>query len=112
MSEKKYAEPRRTSEKNNKSARTTDGTVFVCELKPTAREVYLVGDFNNWNPQSDRMVKRKGSFQKTMRLAPGEYQYKFLVDGEWHCDPSSPRQVPNEFGTTNSVVRVEAESEK
>ncbi|MEJ2719852.1 MAG: isoamylase early set domain-containing protein [bacterium] len=114
MSEKntRYAEPRQTSQKKNKTARVGNGTVFVCELKPTAKEVYLVGEFNNWNPQSDRMVKKKGAFQKTLRLAPGEYQYKFLVDGEWHCDPAAPKQVPNEFGTTNSVIRVETDSKK
>ncbi|NIM19164.1 MAG: glycoside hydrolase family 13 [Candidatus Latescibacteria bacterium] len=108
----KYADPQRTSPKKAKGARSENDTVFVCGLKPTAKEVYLVGDFNDWDPQSDRMVKKKGVFQKTKRLAPGEYQYKFLVDGEWHSDPSAPRQVPNEFGTTNSVIRIEAGSKK
>lgn len=111
MSEKnlKYAEPRRSSPQKAKAASATNGTVFVCELKPTAKEVYLVGEFNDWDPQSHRMVKKKGAFQKTVRLAPGEYEYKFLIDGEWHNDPSAPREVPNEFGTTNSVVKVEAD---
>lgn len=81
-------------------------TVFVCDLNPSAKEVFLVGEFNNWDPRADRMVRRKGAFRKTLNLPPGEYQYKFLIDGEWHNDPSAKAQVPNEFGTTNSVVRV------
>jgi hypothetical protein len=85
--------------------RKTTGTLFVCNINPKAKVVYLVGEFNNWNPYADRMIRRKGAFQKTLNLDPGEYQYKFLVDEEWHSDPST-EQVPNEFGTTNSIVRV------
>ena len=81
-------------------------TTFLCSIKPDAREVFLVGDFNNWNHRADRMTKRQGEFRKSKRLAPGEYSYKFLVDGEWHTDPSAARQTPNEFGTLNSVIEV------
>jgi len=114
MAEKnvKYAEPQRSSRTAAKRATAQNGTVFVCDLKPAAKEVSLVGEFNNWDPKSGRMAKKKGVFQKTIRLDPGEYQYKFLIDGEWHCDPSARRQVPNEFGTTNSVVRIEATPKK
>jgi len=104
--------PPRTPRKNSEETAARHGTVFVCDLKPDAKEVYVVGDFNNWDPRSDRLLKKKGTFQKTVRLAPGEYEYKFLVDGEWHCDPSAPRQVKNEFGTLNSVVRVKDSSGK
>ncbi len=85
--------------------RKTKGTQFVCNINPEAKTVYLVGEFNNWNPYADRMIKRKGAFQKTLSLDTGEYQYKFLIDGEWHSDPSA-EQVPNDFGTTNSIIRV------
>lgn len=89
-----------------KSAQTRDGkTVFVCSVKPDAKAVYLVGEFNGWNPEAHRMVKKGNGFQKTVQLKPGEYQYKFLVDGEWFTDPEAD-QVPNNFGTMNSVVRV------
>ena len=111
----KYAKSQqapRTLERTADKTGTLNETMFVCDLKPDAKEVFLAGDFNNWDPQSDRLTRRKGSFQKTLRLAPGEYQYKFLIDGEWHCDPSAPRQVPNGFGTLNSVVRVEAISDE
>lgn len=81
-------------------------TKFLCDINPDAKEVFLVGDFNNWSPRADRMVKRQGAFRKSKRLAPGEYQYKFLIDGEWHADPSAAIQVLNEFGTNNSVIEV------
>ena len=93
-----------------KKAEGTTLTSFICEVNPDARKVYLVGDFNNWNPEADRMVKRKGSFHKLLQLEPGEYQYKFLVDEEWHSDPSAEAQVLNDFGTLNSVVKVRRNS--
>lgn len=99
-------------ENSVKQAASDAGTVFVCALSPNAREVYLVGEFNSWNPRADRMTKTKNGFRRTLQLPPGEYQYKFLVDGQWHNDPSAARQVPNAFGTTNSVVRVGGASRK
>jgi 1,4-alpha-glucan branching enzyme len=108
MSDKsvKYAKPEPASGKKSNRAKTASDTVFKCTLKPEAKEVYLVGEFNDWDPRSDRMTKRQGAFQKAKRLAPGEYQYKFLIDGQWYCDPAASKQVPNKFGTSNSVVRV------
>ena len=114
MSDKsvKYAKPERSTGKKTNKPRSAHDTVFKCELKPEAKEVYLVGEFNNWDPKSDRMTKKQGAFHKMIRLAPGEYQYKFLIDGQWYCDPAAPTQVPNAFGTTNSVVRVEEAIDK
>ena len=83
--------------------RTAKDTLFVCRLKPEAKTVYLVGDFNNWDTNSDRMINKGGEFQREVHLAPGEYQYKFLVDGEWYADPNAD-QVPNSFGSTNSIA--------
>jgi 1,4-alpha-glucan branching enzyme len=78
----------------------------MCDFMPDAKKAYLVGEFNDWDPEADRMVKRKGTFHKLMSLEPGEYQYKFLIDGQWYSDPSGDDQVPNDFGTLNSVVKV------
>ena len=80
--------------------------MFVCDLKPDAKEVCLAGEFNGWNPRSDRMQKRNGRFEKRMRLAPGEHHYKFVIDGEWYADPSASMQVPNDYCGSNSVIRV------
>lgn len=80
------------------------GTLFVCTFD--AAEVYLAGDFNDWNPRSDRMVKRDGAFQKKMKLQSGSYEYKFVVDGEWRIDPAASEQRPNQFGSMNSVIHV------
>ena len=76
---------------------------------PGAKEVYVAGDFNGWDPKARRMRRtRKGSdvFVVRLDLSPGRYEFKYVVDGEWVCDPNLPR-VPNAFGTENSVLIVE-----
>lgn len=79
---------------------------FVCEPEPGTSRVFLAGDFNDWDPTRTRMVKRNGSFRKKMKLAAGEHQYKFVVDGQWRTDPAAMTQVPNDMGSMNSVVSV------
>ena len=75
---------------------------------PEAKSVTLVGDFNNWDPNARRLQRGKeGSWKGILRLTPGVYQYKFVVDGlEWWEDPANPQRVPNNYGTMNSVCEV------
>ena len=80
---------------------------FLFKPKAAAKTVYLVGSFNRWNPTEKRMIKIKdGSCRAKVNLRPGEYQYKFVVDGAWVEDTDAERQVTNEHGTLNSVVTV------
>ena len=80
---------------------------FILTGHPDARQVYLVGDFNQWDPKKHRMSKyRDGSFRARLALKPGAYQYKFVADGIWLNDPQAWEQVKNAFGTVNSQVHV------
>jgi 1,4-alpha-glucan branching enzyme len=70
-----------------------------------AKEIILIGDFNNWNPKKHPMHKDKnGMWVKTVIIPPGRYEYKFLVDGQWKEDPKNNQTCPNCFGTQNSVL--------
>ena len=72
-----------------------------------AKEVNLVGDFNNWNPKKHPMKKDdNGRWTKAVILPPGQYEYKFLVDGQWKEDPQNDRISPNNFGTYNNVFNL------
>jgi 1,4-alpha-glucan branching enzyme len=69
-----------------------------------ANEVYLTGSFNNWNPRKHPMhQKENGTWDKTVMIPPGIYEYKFLVDGQWKIDPQNCLICLNCFGTKNSV---------
>lgn len=79
----------------------------VCQVVPSAKDVYLAGDFNGWDPTATRMTRtRNGSFRASVQLSPGEHQYRLVVDGQWVTDQDAERQVPNSFGTCNSVIKV------
>jgi len=74
-----------------------------------AKEVTLLGDFNEWNASTHPMKRRKdGSFSLSISLKPGnEYKYRFFADGTtWLNDPEADKLVPNSFGTEDSVVTV------
>ncbi|MDO8302093.1 MAG: isoamylase early set domain-containing protein [Sedimentisphaerales bacterium] len=80
---------------------------FIFDAKPEARQVYVAGDFNQWNPADKKMIKAKdGSFRAKLTLSPGPHQYKFVADGTWVEDSSSKQKVHNSFGGVNSVVEV------
>ncbi|HBO98322.1 MAG TPA: hypothetical protein DD637_00570 [Verrucomicrobia bacterium] len=72
------------------------------------KAVYVAGSFNKWDPTAKKMSykARQGIYSATVNLAPGEYQYKFVIDGTWCADPENVNAVPNDQGTFNSVIVV------
>jgi hypothetical protein len=89
----------------------TTGSILVrFELSATgAQRVALAGSFNDWSDSS--IVFARGSapdqWTVTVALAPGRYQYLFVVDGNaWIPDPLAHAQVEDEFGQMNSLLVV------
>jgi len=90
----------------------------ICKVKFTApepivegaKQVYLAGDFNDWNPSETKLRKQKdGRYATTLDLTPGhEYGYRFIIDGErWENDYSADKYVPSGVCLEdNSVVVV------
>lgn len=79
---------------------------FVLPYLP-AREVFLAGSFNDWDPGALALSEvATGEWAVEVRLAPGEYEYLFVADGRWIADPNNPETRPNPYGGRNSVVHV------
>ena len=70
------------------------------------KAVYVAGEFNDWNPTAKKMAFKAGVYSATVKLAPGDYQYKFVIDGTWCADPENVNAVANDQGTFNSVITV------
>ena len=72
------------------------------------RKIYLAGDFNDLSTTAKKMTfkAKTGVYSTTVKLAPGTYQYKFLIDGKWCADPQNVNCVANDKGTFNSVITV------
>lgn len=83
-------------------------SVKILFFSDTAKDVSLVGDFNNWGSEPLALVNvRNGTWEAELELLPGMYQYNLVVDGEdWVSNPNSKGEVPDGFGGTNSVVIV------
>ncbi len=77
-------------------------------LAPSAQSVFLSGNFNQWDPTSNPLKRDKnGMWKISLNLNPGQYEYRFLVDGEWQNDPDCCDFMRNPFGTSNCLRIVE-----
>lgn len=85
---------------------TTKNVTFTIAAAP-GLPVFLAGSFNNWDPEGVPMTEKDGVYTATLALEPGEYEYKFIVNGFWTMDPDPSREWrANGLGTLNSVITV------
>jgi chromosome partitioning protein len=85
--------------------------VVVRYRDPDASDVRIAGDFNGWVPDKNvrSLVQAEGIervWTKILRLPPGTYHYRYVVDGEWREDPDNPQAEPGPVGGRNSVLVV------
>ena len=76
--------------------------VFELEGYQDAETVYLAGSFNGWKPTATKMEMEDGKWIVKLKLDPGIYQYKFVVNGkEWIADSDAPAFADDGFGGKN-----------
>jgi len=92
--------PREQKEKPNQK------TVEFRLSMPQARNVAVVGTFNNWDTKKTPMQNDGTNWKASIPLAPGRYEYRFVADGQWLSDPNAKESVGNDFGSSNSVLMV------
>jgi 1,4-alpha-glucan branching enzyme len=67
----------------------------------------VAGEFNGWDTQSLPMKKqREGNWKAEIKVPPGRYEYKYLVDGAWIEDLPGVEKAANQYGTQNFVIQV------
>lgn len=82
-------------------------TYFKLKGYTDAKEVILTGSFIRWDEQRFKMHKTDDGWEIMLQINPGEYEYKFIVDGNWMEDPQNPSKRRNEFDGYNSVINVQ-----
>lgn len=58
-----------------------------------AESVQVMGSFDGWSQGEEMSAEYSGDyarFSATLKLRPGRYEVKFLVDGEWMLSPELP----------------------
>ena len=86
-------------------------TSFEWNGNAAVEKVQLAGSFTQWKPVE--MEKNSAATDEKwalkLDLSPGEYEFKFVVDGNWVCDELLPTKT-NEEGSKNNVIKVEGKS--
>ncbi len=101
------------AQQSKRDTRGQAATRITC-FAPRAREIFVAGEFNNWNPSALAMTKdSEAEWSIELTLSPGRYEYKFVVDGAWCCEPHllhdghpNDERAPNPFGSMNRVLLV------
>lgn len=95
--------------KSNPTAKVT--FTLAKDAIVNAKEVRVVGEFNNWNWESAPTMKTtKNGLSTVIELATGkEYQFRYLGDnGVWENDYAADNYVAAPYDVDNSVVVVPA----
>ncbi len=77
------------------------------EAVKKAKEIRILGDFNNWTWEEGIPMKAKnGNYSAVVDLDKDhEYQFRYVIDNEaWENDWQADAYVPSPFGADNSVV--------
>ncbi len=94
--------------KRNKMKKSNEVKLtFVQPHDESQPRTYVVGDFNDWAPRKNPLIKRSnGTVSASVTVVPGQricFRY-CTEDGEWFNDESADEYEPGAFGADNSVV--------
>ena len=90
-----------------KAAAPQSPRVVLELVNPAAKQVFVAGSFNNWQPEQTPLVAAgNGRWKGAVKVEPGCHEYLFVVDGQWLPDPNAIESVQNPFGGRNSVLTV------
>ena len=94
-------------EKLHGPRRVPDGVLFALDATD-AKQVRVTGEFTNWSREGLLMRRDPADrfWKVTVDIPPGEYEYRFIVDGVWIRDPNNRDYTRNEFGQENSLLIV------
>jgi 1,4-alpha-glucan branching enzyme len=94
---------RKSCAKTSACDKTTDFKFYA----PQAQKVELGGCFNKWKSEKNPLEKdATGNWTTSLKLKPGRYEYRYLVDGTWQNAQESGFCVPNGLGSWNCVIEV------
>lgn len=79
---------------------------FSTSAFPRPKNVLLIGSFDDWQdkyPLNYDYFTHVWTF--TLYLKPGEYYYKFIVDGKWMCSEDEPKNNDS-YGNINNYLVI------
>ncbi len=82
---------------------------FPSEEAKDAREVKILGEFNNWDrDKAVRMTLKQDTYNAVVELQPGKsYQFRYLIDSHrWKNEANADGFVSTSYGMTNSLIEL------
>ncbi|CAO2829154.1 unnamed protein product [Amaranthus hypochondriacus] len=96
---------------DEKQKRINDARIALQLLRTTCivwpnsgSEVLLAGSFDGWSTQRKMTRSSTGIFSLCLKLYPGKYEIKFIVDGIWKVDPLRPIVTNNGFENNLLII--------
>jgi hypothetical protein len=85
--------------------RTLERDIAFSFYAPLSQRVEVAGTFNSWKSS---LLKKdaQGNWKGSIKIKPGRYEYRFLVDGKWENDQKNLNVVQNQHGSYNCVLEV------
>jgi 1,4-alpha-glucan branching enzyme len=76
-------------------------------IAPEAKQVSVIGDFNNWNPAANPMLQGPDkAWHAQIPLTHGHHKYLFFVDGQAFLDPRAQGSSKSEHYEKVSLIAV------
>jgi 1,4-alpha-glucan branching enzyme len=88
-----------------------DGRVEFRLYRPEAGHVNIAGDFSGWLPTVGMGRGSDGWWSALLDLLPGEYRFRYEVDGRWFTDFNSSGLEPSPFGLNSVLIVPEAKAD-
>ena len=87
--------------------RSSTGVLFV-QPGSIGKRIEIAGDFNGWDPSGTKMSLNEalGVYELHLKMVPGDYSYKLVVDGQWVLDAYNPDLVDNGMGGRNNRFKL------
>jgi 1,4-alpha-glucan branching enzyme len=82
---------------------------FILNADDPRLPASVVGDFNEWDPEADPMIRRSnGTFSAVVPLvADASYRFRYRsADGGWFNDDSADGYEENVHGSTDCIVEL------
>ena len=70
-------------------------------------DISVVGDFNEWNPESHPFIRRSNETCSSAITLDGGERFRFRYfsrDGQWINDDAADGYEENSFGTTDCIL--------
>ncbi len=103
-----------SARKDNPTEQPAANATEFLMCAPEAKAVSVAGTFNDWRVDANPLTRDPdGTWRTSLALAPGRYEFKYIIDGKWCCEPGFDGMyegrggcICNEFGTMNRLLEV------